>query len=180
MLPVDLPVASDWPLSETGSWSSWVSGLNHCNYPYVCKTALTIGLPLPNECTKINSCSCSNSLFPVAVPKDPFHSQPCALPSFSPTVCLDMTNQHCKLWNINPPTPVKFLYPSLWKYHTLTRVRYSTAAERRVVDHFLTDSSHTQQWTPLRPEYTQSRCLIPKSSGGAGGKEQKAQTKHVL
>lgn len=56
--------------------------------------------------------------------------------------------------------------------HTLTRERYSTAAERRVEDHFLTAASHTQQWTPLRPEYTHSLCWMPKSSARAEEKQK--------
>lgn len=47
---------------------------------------------------------------------------------------------------------------------TFTRLRYSTAAALSAGDHFLTASSHTQQWTPLRPEYTHRRCRTPRSS----------------
>ena len=47
---------------------------------------------------------------------------------------------------------------------TLTTLRYSAMADLPFCESFRAVSSHTQQCTPLLPEYTHRRCSKPKSS----------------
>lgn len=52
-----------------------------------------------------------------------------------------------------------------WFSPPVTSCKYSAITDRAATSNLRAPSSHTQQWTPRRPENTQSKCSNPKSSG---------------
>jgi hypothetical protein len=59
-----------------------------------------------------------------------------------------------EVWSLSPDKVTFFD----WCIPPETSCKYSATAERAVTSNLRASSSHTQQWTPRRPENTHSKC----------------------
>lgn len=64
------------------------------------------------------------------------------------------------MWSLSPDKVTFFD----WCSPPETSCKYSATADLAITSNLRAPSSHTQQWTPLRPENTHSKCWYPKSS----------------